>query len=419
MRTIIWHTTVIVLALSILAGCATTPPPAEAVLAHDTSDQVHLDRIDEALVYGESQEAFERLFHRVQYQLMSPEQADFIQARVAEWPDQNRALPSSWFRARSAPLRPALVRTLNLRGWSEERLLAWWETPAFQAVLPHLTILNLRGSLLGIQGYLALAENLRLSRVTHLYLGETTAGDAELGVLAAVEDLPLQELHLDGNPISDAGLVANFDSSLFSSLRVLNLSRTEVTASGLSEFLTGRMTETLEALLLSGIALGRDKGGDPAPLTDIKPLPGLRVLDLQSTGLTDADLQILAEAPLLRSVEVLRLSGNHIGRGVALLLESGEMHHLTTLSFDEVLEAEVIEELVHASSFSFLRVLAVDVADEEAALELLSADLSSLEVLCIADVVIFDRRKRNCDPLPGNCQHSTDPRQPLHGFPID
>lgn len=150
---------------------------------------------------------------------------------------------------------------------------------------------------------------MEVSEVLEVELSSNQLSAAGLDHLFSAGIAQIQRLGLYDNPLGDAGAarIAREGSAL-RFLHSLDLSYTQLSLEGLRQLLAdGSQLPALQNLSLSGNALG-DEG--LKLLLESKHAQSLRSLALDKTGLSEAAIKLLAEAPL--KLKDLNLSGNDL-----------------------------------------------------------------------------------------------------------
>ncbi|MCA9096057.1 MAG: hypothetical protein KDA68_21400 [Planctomycetaceae bacterium] len=237
------------------------------------------------------------------------------------------------------------------------------------AKCPDLVTLYIDGSKIDGSGFSQLAElDLRLLTVRHSKLL-----DENLPLIVDQWGSSLNWIHLDHNPITDAGLES---LEKIPGLTALGVGGTEVTPGAVKELLAGRKMQilTLEDLPwrmtdLEDLSLGTslvhlDLSGWNINDEDLKSLPdltGLSVLGLSRTGITDDGLRELQRYPALMTVT---LDGTKISiKGLEQLVK---ISGLTSVSLGEPgVKFEDLLQMKDLGNLSFIKLYGTELTDEQ------------------------------------------------------
>jgi uncharacterized protein (TIGR02996 family) len=179
--------------------------------------------------------------------------------------------------------------------------------------LPSLRVLGLsHNELIGVLGAEALARSPHLQRLEALDLVSNDLDDTAVRWLVGRPGLPeLVELKLADNRVGDRGVEILVGSALLPRMLArspaLDLSRNDVTATGLQTLLACPRLVPLISLNLSGNAIG-DVG--LIALTVADWLPNLRELSLNASGITDEGIFALVDTPLFARLRVFHVADN-------------------------------------------------------------------------------------------------------------
>lgn len=231
------------------------------------------------------------------------------------------------------PLRTSLADA-DL-AWLEE--LHYWGTPPEEAIsfyerlLPLFSRVNLRITPSYGQRPFTLPSGILLPQLRSLNLAGCRLGNGGAEVLASWPGLVrLTHLSLAGNNLDEAGVQALANAPWFPRLSSLDLAdNADLGAKGVETLACSGLFTRLTSLNLSGNAVG------PAILQALlrHSRPGLlQSLQLRDTRLTDEDVLLLANSPVLAQVRTLDLAINNLGATTgAALAASPSLGNLTVL----------------------------------------------------------------------------------------
>jgi uncharacterized protein (TIGR02996 family) len=199
---------------------------------------------------------------------------------------------------------------------------------------PHLAALqdlDLAENELGEPAARALADCPRLAGLRRLELGRNTVGPAGAGAIAGSPHLRnLDVLGLAGNALGGPRLAVLPSAAAIGRVGVLDLRENRITAAGLRNILGAEQTGLRELDLSDNHSLG-DAGAEV--LAEAPAVAGLRVLRLSGTSISDVGLELLAGSRGLSRLVVLDVSNNQIGDdGFRAVLESWSLRNLRRLT---------------------------------------------------------------------------------------
>jgi uncharacterized protein (TIGR02996 family) len=211
------------------------------------------------------------------------------------------------------------------------------ESLANSTTLGQLSVLKLGGCRIGAVGARALAESPLLQSTIELDLGgnlpSAEASEEWIAPLAARRLPNLVHLDLVGMVLTDDTLVP-IAAADWPELRSLDLSAgygdsSTLTTAGVEALANGPLADHLKELHLNDHLIG-DAGA--AALAGGQRVARLQVLGLGDTGIGVAGLRALVEAPLGRQVVSLHLGGCRFGDPGAALLAAARLPALRSLS---------------------------------------------------------------------------------------
>ncbi|MEM6990884.1 MAG: hypothetical protein AAF721_10315 [Myxococcota bacterium] len=159
----------------------------------------------------------------------------------------------------------------------------------------------------------------------------------------------LEVLDLAANRLKSEGFVTLAKASQFENLRILNLefSGDQVKAAAVEAIAAAPQLQSLVVFKLSNNDRTSPKRRGKSIITSPN-FHGLRCLQLRGMGLEDADLDALAEAPMLEHLEHLDLGNNNFrAAAVERLIRNPRLGRVTVLEFadnhDDLLTEAVVE----------------------------------------------------------------------------
>ncbi len=247
----------------------------------------------------------------------------------------------------------------------------------------------------------ALLES-RLSKLESLNLSAWADTDPEL-IAQAMEKLAewpvlshINRLNLDHNNMSVQGIETFLRSPHLRNLEVLSLRQTQPTGLLLDCFEAASPAVKVEVL---DVGANHQLRLTSRGLQRARCLRELKVLVLDRCELLDEDAEALADAPCLKDLRMLNLSGNHFSAAGIRRLFRSELPQLHTLSLaDHSVESEAIHEIARSPALNGL--LALDLSsnrlDEKAIDQLGTTDhFQNLRILGMDQCEISDQSARD------------------------